>query len=476
MRHSPQGTLGTSAALVAALLALAATANAQAGSQFLLRAPASEIAGIAATHGLTVLDDVEVSQDALGRRVYLVEAAPGIDPAQVIGNVLAMEPEAAGMEEAVVASVPESFLNSNLDQDTSGLPAMMADDSEVLFGDDGDGDSNSNDRLVWQGYVNQPAATLLNVSAAQSHYGGDATVAIIDTGIDPGQPLLAGNIVPGYDFVNDIAGDASEWTDLDQSTAMILDQSTAMILDQSTAMILDQSTAMILDQSTAMILDITEIPPAFGHGTMVAGIIHRVAPEAKLMPLKAFDGNGHANLYDIVRAIYFAVDNGANVINMSFSMTSFSPELMRAVNYAARNGVACVASAGNQGEEMLVFPAALGNTLGVASTGANDVISTFSNHGSDLVTVAAPGEEIITTYPGVGWAMVSGTSFSAPWVSGAIALFADKNGTKHAPGKADYYLSSDALSYAFPVHGVENRGAGYGRVDLDWAMNELESN
>ena len=208
---------------------------------------------------------------------------------------------------------------------------------------------------------------------------------------------------------------------------------------------------------------------------MVAGVIHRVAPEAKLMPLKAFDGDGNANLFDIVRAIYYAVDNGANVINMSFSVETFSPELMRAINYAARNGVACVASAGNQGEEMLVFPAALGNTIGVASTAGNDVISAFSNFGSDLVTVAAPGEEIITTYPGGGWAMVSGTSFSAPWVTGAVALFADKNGTKHAPGKADYYLSSDALSYAFPVHGVDNQGGGYGRVDLDWAMDELES-
>ena len=125
---------------------------------------------------------------------------------------------------------------------------------------------------------------------------------------------------------------------------------------------------------------------------------------------------------------------------------------------------------------MLVFPAALGNTIAVASTAMNDVISPFSNFGSDLVTVAAPGEEIVTTYPGGGWAMVSGTSFSAPWVTGAVALFADKNGTKHAPGKADYYLASDALSYAFPVHGVDSEGAGYGRVDLDWAMDELESN
>lgn len=461
-------------ALAPLLLIIAAAVNAEA-SQFMLRAPASEIAGIAATHGLTIVDNVEVSQDALGRRVYLIEASPGIDPTQIMADVLAMEPSAVGIEQAVLASVPEGFLTGSLNQDTSGLPALQADDTEVFFGDDGDGDNDYDDRPVWQGYVNQPAAALLNVNQAQFHYKGAATVAIIDTGIDPGHPLLANSVVPGYDFVNEIAGEASEWADLDQSAALILDQSAALILDQSAALILDQSAALILDQSAALILDTSSIPPAFGHGTMVAGIIHRVAPAAKLMPLKTFDGNGNASLFDIVRAIYYAVDNGANVINMSFSIDTFSPELMRAVNYAAHNGVACVASAGNQGEEMLVYPAALGNTIGVASTAGSDLISSFSNHGSDLVTVAAPGEEIITTYPGVGWAMVSGTSFSAPWVSGAIALFADKNGTKHAPGKADYYLASDALSYAFPVHGTGNEGAGYGRVDLDWAMDELES-
>ena len=454
---------------LAALLALAATAHGT-DNHFLLRAPASEIDAIAATHSLTVLDNVEVSQDALGRRVYLVEAAPGIDPGQVISNVLSMEPDAAGMEKAAVASMPESFVNPNLNQGTVDLEAAMLDTTEVVFGKNPDG----SDRNVWNGYVDQPAAALLNVSAAQSTYKGDATVAIIDTGIDPNHPLLADHIVPGYDFVNDVAGTASEWGDLDQSSVVILDQSSVVILDQSSVVILDQSSVVILDDAQINQLDVSSIPPAFGHGTMVAGIIHRVAPDAKLMPLKAFDGNGDGSLFDVVRAIYYAVDNGANVINMSFSVKGFSPELMRAVNHAARNGVTCAAAAGNEGEETLVYPAALGNTIGVASTSINDVLSPFSNFGSDLVTVAAPGEDVVTTYPGGGWAQATGTSFSAPWISGAVALFADKNGTEHAPGKADYYLSSDALSYDMPVHGLGAERSGYGRVDIEWALDELE--
>src|SRR2546426_9667854 len=105
-----------------------------------------------------------------------------------------------------------------------------------------------------------------------------------------------------------------------QSTASILDQSTASILDQNTIVILNQSTASILDQSTASILDTRQVPQTFGHGTMVAGIIHLVAPAARIMPLKAFEADGTAHLFDILRAIYYAVDHGAKVINMSFSL------------------------------------------------------------------------------------------------------------------------------------------------------------
>ncbi len=455
--------------LAGALLALTTAAHAT-GDRFLLRAPASEIAGIVATHGLTIIDQVDPSADALDRLVYLVEAASGVDPAQVIADVLAMEPEATGMELATVASVPESFVNPNLNQGTAALEAAMLDDSEVVFGENPD----SSDRHVWNGYVDQPAAALINVTAAHSSHQGDATVAIIDTGIDPNHPLLGDRIVAAYDFVNEVAGSASEWTDLDQSSVVILDQSSVVILDQSSVVILDQSSVVILDDLQIASLDLETLPPAFGHGTMVAGVVHRVAPEAKLMPLKAFDGNGDADLFDIVRAIYYAVDNGANVINMSFSVKGFSPELMRAVNYAARKGVICVAAAGNEGEETLVYPAAFGNTIGVASTALNDLISPFSNYGSDLITVAAPGEDIITTYPGGGWAQATGTSFSAPWITGTVALFADKNGTKHLPGESDYYLATDALSHDMPVHGLGAHRAGYGRIDVDGALSELE--
>ena len=371
-RPRSMATLG-----LALLLALATTAEAgpkrPPNNDFILRAPAAEIADIAFRNGLEVLDEVDASVDALGRSVYLVRAPLGLTAAEVLQDVGELEPEALNIEEVYLASLPELDQSTMalLDQSVMALLDSFNDTTAVEFDKDAVGEK----RFVWTPYVNQPAAEILRVSEAQEGNGGDALVAIIDTGVDPSHPLFAHRLVAGYDFVNELPGVASEWTGLDQSVMALLDQSVMALLDQSTMALLDgaefaqvnQSVMALLDQSVMALLD-GNLPPAFGHGTMVAGVIHRVAPKARLMPLKAFDADGNGNLFDIVRAIYYAVDHGANVINMSFSVEVFSPELMRAVNYAAKNGVTCVASAGNRGLETMVYPSALGNVIGVAST------------------------------------------------------------------------------------------------------------
>ncbi len=214
-------------------------------------------------------------------------------------------------------------------------------------------------------------------------------VAIIDSGTDPGHPLFAHHLLPGHDFVRGVAGEASEWHGLDQQTMAILGGSDALPVNPSTAAIL----------SDAGSFDPAGLPPAFGHGTMVAGLVHLTAPAASILPLRAFDGWGRGHLFDVVRAIYHAVDAGADVINMSFSLETYSPELMRAVNYAARRGVTCVAAAGNQGGEVIVYPAAFGNALGGAATDDAGALAAFSNHGSDLVSIAAPATPTSTSPP-----------------------------------------------------------------------------
>ncbi len=266
-------------------------------------------------------------------------------------------------------------------------------------------------------------------------------------------------LVPGYDFTRDLAG-ASELADLDPAVAAKLQQSTTSILDaqntlvlNSTVAILNQSTTSILDQSTTSILDSTLAE--FGHGTMTAGIVHLVAPTASIMPLKAFRADGSSNLSDIIRAIYYAADHGANVISMSFSMGQPSPGLQAAVQYALSKNVNMIASSGNDGSKTLVYPASFSGVQGIGSTTNNDLRSAFSNFGSDVVTFAAPGEGVITTYPGGNYAAGWGTSFSTPMVAGAAALVLQARPTSKPRDVINALSKTKQIS-----------DMGYGRIDL----------
>jgi len=311
---------------------------------------------------------------------------------------------------------------------------------------------------VLYAYVAQTATNLIHLTETQQQFTtGNVVVADIDTGVDPNHPLLSGVLVSGYDFINNVLGIPNELEGLDQSTVAILDQSAAALLDQKTSpLVLNQSTVAILDQSTVAILDGYQLPGAFGHGTMVAGLIHLVAPTTQIMPLRAFQLDGTANLSDVIRAIYYAVDNGARVINMSFSTTTNSPDLQQAIKYASNHGVVLAAAAGNNGQEMTVYPAGFYGVFGVGSTDKSDFISPFSNYG-DSVRFDAPGEALVTAYPGSNYAAVWGTSFSTALVSGAAALI-----TSLQP-----LIDPRALGHVFaqgPMVGGEDEGTP--RLDL----------
>ena len=254
-------------------------------------------------------------------------------------------------------------------------------------------------------------------------------------------------LVPGYDFVRNKAGNGSETADVGQSTAAVVDGVPPTYVNDYSAAVLDQSTAAVVDDKDHA---------AFGHGTMVSGVIHLVAPKAKIMPLKAFKASGTGYTSDILRATYFGVKNHARILNMSFSMSQPSNELKRAMDYATNAGVICVASAGNEGKLTKVYPAAYDNVIGVASTTNNDVRSTFSNYGAELVWVSAPGEAIISTYPWATYAAVWGTSFSAPIVSGTASLLLQRRGNLTPAGVADAISEAKHLTPEM----------GYGRVDI----------
>jgi subtilisin family serine protease len=302
---------------------------------------------------------------------------------------------------------------------------------------------------VWGGYAYQPAAQIIRVSQAQSafHVSGAGIVADIDTGVDPNHPALHAVLLRGYDFTRNQPG-GSEMTDLGGSTGSGCSACQAAYVNQHTAAMVDQHTAAMVDGTPYA---------AFGHGTMVMGVIHLVAPTAKLLPLKAFYADGTGNLSDIIHAIYYAVQNHANVINMSFDLKVNSTELTNALNYATNHNVVGVASAGNDGLQEIVYPAALQkNAVGVASTNDLDQRSTFSNYGNQVVWVAAPGEEIISTYPFGTYATASGTSFSAPFVSGTASLLLGIQ-----PGLNQSHAAA-AVSHAEWI----GNNMGYGRLDV----------
>jgi subtilisin family serine protease len=326
---------------------------------------------------------------------------------------------------------------------------------------------------VWNGYANQPAAQLVHASSAQSlfHVSGSGTVADIDTGIDPNHPAFAGVLKQGYDFTRNQPG-ASELNDLSPTDFSSLPTPCAPSTCPPAQV--NQSSAAFLDQSSAAFLDTHPRYAAFGHGTMVMGVIHLVAPTAFLLPLKAFNSDGTGYLSDILRAIYYAVGNGANAINMSFDFPASSPELESALNYASQSALICAASSGNDGQKAdpstpsgMVYPAALQNlVMGVASTTATDppTRSSFSNYGNAIVWVAAPGEGIVTTYPFSTYSAGWGTSFSAPFVSGAAALLLNKQATINESQAAA------AVANAVPMPGAD---MGNGRLDLVQALQAL---
>src|SRR5258708_21045905 len=139
---------------------------------------------------------------------------------------------------------------------------------------------------------------------------------------------------------------------------------------------------------------------------MVMGVIHLVAPKAQLLPLKAFHSDGTGLLSDILRAIYYAVQNSASIINMSFDTKTNSPELKNALDYANQLNVISAASAGNdgQGPPLLGYPPALQSDVkGASARGTTsltiDTRPTFSNFGNPAVWGAAPRESLIHTSP-----------------------------------------------------------------------------
>lgn len=172
-----------------------------------------------------------------------------------------------------------------------------------------------------------------------------------------------------------------------------------------------------------------------GHGTHVSGTIAGedngfgvtgIAYDAEIMPVKVLDDSGSGSQTSIANGIYYAVDNGADVINLSLGSSQDLPEVSEAIKYASEQGVTAVMAAGNSSGQMPGYPARYANQYGIA-VGAIDEdenMASFSNRAGfqEITYVTAPGVDIYSTYADNTYENLNGTSMATPHVAGVVAL------------------------------------------------------
>jgi subtilisin family serine protease len=180
----------------------------------------------------------------------------------------------------------------------------------------------------------------------------------------------------------------------------------------------------------------TDTSDGGGHGTAVSGVaaaatgnsigVAGVAWLNNILPVKVYTSTGTTTCSAITNGIVWAADHNADIVNMSFGGPSPCSAEKSAVDYAWSKGAVLVAAAGNDAVNTPYYPAAYSNVIAVASTDADDTLSSFSNYGSWL-SVAAPGRNLWTTYANGSYSGFSGTSAAAPVVSGIAGLVRSAN-------------------------------------------------
>lgn len=321
-----------------------------------------------------------------------------------------------------IAAIDTSVIEIPSDTAAETIAALEASGAFAFVEEDGvvQADAVVNDPLFHEQWGT------LRINAAESWnmtMGSPVVVAVIDSGVEAAHPDLQGQLVPGWDFVND---DDDPADDGGHGTAM-----------------------------TGIIV------AAADNGIGIAG----VAPQAAVMPIKVLDQTGFGFFSNVAAGIVYAVDHGATVINLSLSAGSASPTLQTAVDYARAHDVVVVASAGNSAVTQPTYPAAIPGVVGVMATDSDDDRAWFSNYGP-WVTLAAPGLNIHTTLYGGDYTSVLGTSPAAALASAAFALLRAANPTMTA---ADAIAAMTANADDIGPAGFDSE-FGYGLVDIHAAL------
>ncbi len=249
-------------------------------------------------------------------------------------------------------------------------------------------------------YKSQFSVQTLGITSAHQKSGGSGTVvAILDTGVADAHDVLEQRVLPGWDFVD---GDAFP---------------------------VDEAPGQDLDGDG-------QVDEMAGHGTFVAGLVALVAPDARILPVRVLDPEGRGDSWALACGIWYAIDRGVEVINLSLGSTDDSDIVEVALEEAASRGIVVVAAAGNcDRTEPEEFPAMSEEAavIGVAAVDDVDVRASFSNFHEHLA-IAAPAVTIwtadgqpvlersmISTLPDGAFGAWEGTSVGVPLVSGAVA-------------------------------------------------------
>ncbi|RLF58209.1 MAG: hypothetical protein DRN25_05515, partial [Thermoplasmata archaeon] len=263
---------------------------------------------------------------------------------------------------------------------------------------------------------------------------GDIVIAVIDTCVDYSHPDLAENI---WINENEILGNSED----------------------------DDENGYVDDYyGWDFVNDDNEPLDDYGHGTHCAGIIGAVGNNSigisgvcwncSIMPVKCLNEWGFGYLDDLIDGIYYAADNGADIISMSWGCTMYSSALEDALNYAYSKGCLLIAAAGNDNTCVKMYPAAYNNVIAASATDEFDERANFSNYGY-WVDVSAPGTNILSTLPDATYGNESGTSMACPHVAGIAGLILSKNA-----GLNQSQVSTILKSAVEPVNSAKYVGTG----------------
>jgi subtilisin family serine protease len=271
-------------------------------------------------------------------------------------------------------------------------------------------------------------------------------VAVIDTGIDPTHTVFASS--------------GAVWTNSHEIASNQVD---------------DDSNGYVDDVHGWNFVSNTNSPyDDDGHGTHVSGIILGVSQDItaavlqpasiRIMPLKFLDSTGAGSTSDAVKAIYYAVNNGAKVLNNSWGGGGFSNSLLNAIAFAYDHKVVFVAAAGNassNNDSTPTYPANYNvpNMISVAATTDADGWASFSNFGVSTVHVGSPGNSIYSTFPNNMWGHASGTSMATPFVAGMAALM-----VRESPTMTGYQVKSLIFSAGNQIAALATRTSTKNRI------------